>query len=333
MPASSSRVSKRILITGASGFVGANLARRAVGDGHEVHLLLRATHRNWRLRSLADSTATHTVDLKDRRAVQRAVTAIRPHWVFHLAAYGAYSTQTALERMVATNVWGCVHLLDACRDAGAESFVNAGSSSEYGHKDHATREDEALEPNSHYAITKAAATHYCQLTARTHDVNAITVRLYSVYGPLEEPTRLIPTLIVHGRQGQLPPLVSPHTSRDFVYVDDAVDAMMTLAAAPSVPRGAIYNVCTGVQTTMREVVDLARGAMHVTAEPAWETMPERAWDTSVWVGSPARLEREIGWRAPTGFADGFRRTLQWLQGEPELLQMYQDTILRLTPHA
>jgi len=326
-------MSKRVLITGASGFVGANLARRAVGDGHEVHLLLRAAHRNWRLQGLTESTAIHTVDLKDRRAVQRAVAAIRPHWVFHLAAYGGYSTQTALERMVGTNVWGCVHLLDASRDAGAEAFVNAGSSSEYGHKDHATREDEALEPNSHYAITKAAATHYCQLTARANDVNAITVRLYSVYGPLEEPTRLIPTLIVRGRHGQLPPLVSPHTARDFVYVDDAVDAMMTLAAAPSVPRGAIYNVCTGVQTTMREVVDLARAAMRVPAEPAWGTMPERAWDTNVWVGSPARLEREIGWRAPTDLAEGFHRTLQWLQGEPEHLQMYQDAILKLTPHA
>jgi dolichol-phosphate mannosyltransferase len=326
-------MSKRVLITGASGFVGANLAHRAVRDGHEVHLLLRAAHREWRLRSLADSAATHTVDLKDRRAVQRAVAAIRPHWVFHLAAYGAYATQTALERMVATNVWGCVHLLDACQDAGVEAFINAGSSSEYGYKDHAAREDEALEPNSHYAITKAAATHYCQFTARANDVNAVTVRLYSVYGPLEEPARLIPTLIVHGLHGQLPPLVSPHTSRDFVYVDDAVDAMLTLAAAPAVPRGAIYNVCTGVQTSMREVVDLARGTMHVPDEPAWGTMPQRAWDTSVWIGSPSRLEREIGWRAPTGFATGFRRTLQWLQGEREHLQRYEESILKITPHA
>src|SRR5687768_5945066 len=325
--------SKRVLITGASGFVGANLARRALSDGHEVHLLLRAAHEDWRLRTLSDSTVTHTVDLKDRRVVQRAVTAIRPHWVFHLAAYGAYATQTTLERMVGTNIWGCIHLLDACHDAGVEAFINAGSSSEYGHLDHAASENDRLEPNSHYAITKATATHYCQFTARAKNVNAVTVRLYSVYGPFEAPGRLIPTLMVHGLHGQLPPLVSPQTARDFVYVDDAVDAMMTLAAAPSVPRGAIYNVCTGVQTTMREVVDLARAAMRVPAEPAWGTMPERAWDTNVWVGSPARLEREIGWRAPTDLAEGFHRTLQWLQGEPEHLQMYQDAILKLTPHA
>src|SRR5688500_14909888 len=185
MRASSSRMTKRVLITGGSGFVGANLARRAVGDGHEVHLLLRAAHRNWRLQGLTESTAIHTVDLKDRRAVQRAVAAIRPHWVFHLAAYGGYSTQTALERMVGTNVWGCVHLLVAARDARAEDLVDAGPCSVHGHKAHATREGEVLGPNSHCDVIKAAATHDCQLIARAHDGNAIPVRLYSVYGPLE----------------------------------------------------------------------------------------------------------------------------------------------------
>ena len=73
--------------------------------------------------------------------------------------------------------------------------------------------------------------------------------------------------------------------------------------------------------------------MHVRDEPAWGTMPERAWDTSVWVGSPSRLEREIGWRAPTDFAAGFRRTLQWLQGEREHQQRYEESILKTTPHA
>jgi dolichol-phosphate mannosyltransferase len=320
-------LSKRVLITGASGFVGANLARRAASDGHEVHLLLRAAHDGWRLRNLPDSTVTHTADLKDRRAVHRVVAAIRPHWVFHLAAYGAYAAQTELDRMVATNVWGCVHLLDACQDAGVEAFINAGSSSEYGHLDHAAAEEDRLEPNSHYAITKAAATHYCQFTARAKDTNAVTVRLYSVYGPFEAPGRLIPALMVHGLRGQLPPLVSPQTARDFVYVDDAVDAMLHLAASPAVPRGSVYNVCTGVQTSVGDVVAIARGLMNVPAEPAWGSMPSRAWDTSLWTGSPEKIATEVGWRASTGVADGLHRTLQWLQAEPRRLQFYEERIL------
>ena len=97
--------------------------------------------------------------------------------------------------MVETNLLGCAALVDACAEVGFESFVQTGSSSEYGYKDHAAREDDLAQPNSHYAITKLAATHYCQLAARLHNLNIVTVRLYSVYGPYEEPTRLIPTLI------------------------------------------------------------------------------------------------------------------------------------------
>src|SRR5262249_5612399 len=143
------------------------------------------------------------------------------------------ATQTGIDRMMATNFMGCVNLLDACAEIGVESFVQTGSSSEYGYKDHPPAEDEALEPNSHYAVTKAAATHYCQFTARQHNLHAVTTRLYSIYGPWEEPTRLIPTLIIRGLKGNLPPLVSPRTARDFVYVDDAVEALLQVASQTS----------------------------------------------------------------------------------------------------
>jgi len=326
-------LSTRVLITGASGFVGSNLARRALRDGHDVHLLLRPGYDGWRLHGLDEATVVHVVDLEDRPAVHDAVAAIRPEWVFHLAAYGAYSTETTLERMVSTNVLGCANLLDACVNAGVGAFINAGSSSEYGYTDRAAREDDALQPNSHYAITKAAATHYCQFAARAKDVNAITVRLYSVYGPFEEPSRFFPALIVHGLHGQLPPLVAAETARDFIYVDDAVDAMVTLAAAPSVPRGAIYNVCTGIQTRIADVVTEARRQMNIRAEPAWAGMPRRSWDTSTWVGSPAKLEREVGWRASADVATGLRKTLRWFEQNPEQLPFYEQHISTLPVRA
>jgi dolichol-phosphate mannosyltransferase len=303
-------VSKRILITGAGGFVGANLARRILRDGHEVHLLLRPGHQTWRLAEIRADVRAHEADLADSAAVSAAVRRSRPDWVFHLAAYGAYPAQQGLERMVATNLLGCASLLDACAAQGVEAFLNAGSSSEYGFKDHAPHEDEALEPNSHYAITKAAATHYCRHAALSRDVNAVTVRLYSVYGPWEDPNRLIPTLIANGLRGELPPLVSPEIARDFVYVDDAVDAMVRVARS-NVRRGSVYNICTGHQTSLREAVDIARRLMKVPAEPVWASMPERSWDTNVWVGTGEKLAREVGWRAETAFATGLARTVDW----------------------
>ena len=295
---------KRVLVTGASGFVGANLVRRLLHDGHETHLLLRPSHQSWRLKEIAGDVRVHDADLENRESVRRVVTSSRPDWVFHLAAYGAYPSQTGLPRMLSTNLIGCAALLDASAETGVETFLHTGSSSEYGFKDHAPSEDELLEPNSHYAITKAAATHYCQCVARARNLNAVTVRLYSIYGPFEEPSRFIPTLIRLGLQGTLPPLASPRIARDFVYVDDAVNAMLQVAAAPSIPRGAIYNVCTGVQSTLADVVAIARKLMNISAEPVWSSMPDRSWDTDCWVGSPQRIEREIGWRAQTTLESG-----------------------------
>jgi len=304
---------KRVLVTGASGFVGANLVRRLLKDGHEAHLLLRPSHQSWRLEEIAGDVHLHEADLQDSDGVRRVVLTAQPDWVFHLAAYGAYPDQTSLPHMVATNLLGCATLVDACAETGVESFVYAGSSSEYGFKDHAAVEHEVLEPNSHYAITKAAATHYCQCVALERNLNAVTVRLYSIYGPFEEPSRLIPTLILHGLRGMLPPLASPATGRDFVYVDDAVDAMLQVAAAPSIQRGAIYNICTGVQSTLADVVAVGRKLMKISAEPVWSTMPDRSWDTDRWVGSPHRIEKEIGWRAQTMLEEGLKKTIRWFK--------------------
>jgi dolichol-phosphate mannosyltransferase len=305
---------RRCLITGASGFVGANLARRLLWDGYETHVLLRPGHQSWRLIDIAASLHAHKADLTDQEAIHRTVELVRPDWVFHLAAYGAYSSQTGFARMADVNLTGTAALLDACAARGVEAFIYTGSSSEYGYKNHAPREDELLEPNSHYAITKAAATHYCQFTARRSGVNAIVVRLYSIYGPYEEPSRLIPTLIAYGLQGQLPPLVSPAVARDFVHVDDAVDGLIALAQ--SVRPGAIYNLCTGVQTSMATVVETARKLIGIAVEPVWSSMEQRSWDTDIWVGSPDALEKDVGWRARIDFTAGLQRTIDWFHHAP-----------------
>jgi nucleoside-diphosphate-sugar epimerase len=311
---------KRVLVTGASGFVGANLARRLHGDGHELHLLLRDPSRAWRIEDFADSVAVHVADIADRAAAIRVVRSIRPDWVFNLAAHGAYSSQTDFGLMVAANVTGCVALLDACVETGVEAFVHTGSSSEYGRKDHAGREDEPLQPESRYAITKAAATHCCQLAARQHGINAITLRLYSIYGPFEEPSRLIPALIAYGSRNRLPPLVSRRSAHDFVHVHDAVEALLRAASMKAPAPGAVFNICSGIQHDLESVVECARRLMNIDAEPVWSQMPGRPWDTDVWVGSPSLFKKVSGWQCTIGFEAGLRQTIEWFADSPPALR-------------
>jgi len=308
-------VRRRVLLTGGTGFVGANLVRRLLADGHAVHLVVRPERSLWRLAGIRDDVKLHQASLEDRAAVERVVRRARPEWIFHLAAHGAYSWETDLDRILAVNLLGTVNLVRACLRTGFDAFVNAGSSSEYGFKKRAPTEREWVEPNSHYAIAKVAATHFCRFTARSERVSIATLRLYSVYGPWEEPGRLVPTLIVQGLAGRLPALVEPRIARDYVYVDDVCDAFVRAAATPHPEPGPVFNVGTGTQTRLREVVAVARRVLGVAERPRWGSMPNRQWDTSVWRSDSRAIRRALGWTPRYTFERGFRRMVTWMREE------------------
>lgn len=313
---------RRALVTGADGFVGANLVQRLLADGHAVTAVGRPGGSRWRLEGLRGQVERGDVDLLDRAEVATLVTATTPDWVFHLAAYGAYPWQTDAARILESNALATVTLVEACQAAQCGAFVHAGSSSEYGLKDHPPSEDEVLEPNSAYAVGKAAATNYCAQVARTGRLNAVTLRLYSVYGAYEEPRRLIPRIVVAGLEGRLPPLAAPDTARDFVNVDDVVRALIMAAEHPSHNPGAVYNIGSGRQTQLRELVSLARELFGVAAEPEWGSAPARSWDTSTWVADPSRAARELGWTASTDLAAGLQSTAAWLRASPDIWETY-----------
>lgn len=298
--------------------MGANLARELAREGFEVHLLVRPQHKAWRLADIREKFVWHVGHLEARQAVREIVQGARPDWVFHLAAYGAYSWETDANRIAETNLIGMINLLDACVDAGVEAFVNAGSSSEYGLKDHAPTETEPLEPNSTYAVTKAAATMYCRHVATIRRVNAVTLRLYSVYGPFEDAGRLVPRLVVMGMGGRLPPLANPAIARDYVYVSDVYRAFL-LAAESNRNRGAVYNLGTGIQTSLAEIVETARRVLNITEMPHWGTMDARGWDTHVWVADNHKIGTELGWTAEYSLEAGLQETWKWFRENPKLV--------------
>lgn len=319
---------KRAIVTGATGFVGANLTRRLLQAGHEVHLLVRPSYRPWRIAAIRDDLRLHEIRFADLEELGRVIGAIRPDWIFHLAVHGAYSAQTELHQIVDTNILGTINLIQASIKVGFEAFVNSGSSSEYGFKDHAPAEQELLEPNSYYAVTKASATLFCRYSAQSRGMHMPTLRLYSVYGPFEEPTRLMPALILCGLKGELPPLVNPETARDYIYIDDVVDAYLLAAAHPGQELGAVYNLGTGSQTSLREVVEVARRILRIPIEPAWGSMSNRQWDTHVWIADNRKICESLAWRPRYTFERGFSTLANWFHHNPALLQFYYERQLR-----
>jgi nucleoside-diphosphate-sugar epimerase len=266
--------------------------RWLLGEGRDVVALVRPGGDPWRLEGLGVDVVE--ADVRDGVPGDFDL-------VYHLAAHGAYSWQEDEATIRETNVGGTENALAAGR-----RVVVAGSSSEYGRKPHAPAEDEPLEPNSPYAAAKAEA------TALALARGAVVLRVYSAYGPWEEPNRLIPTLLARGLAGELPPLVSPSVARDFVHVDDVCTAFALAARAQP---GRVYNVGSGRQTTVEEVVWVTRGLLDLEAEPEWGSMPDRRWDTETWVANPQRIRKELGWEARVALEEGLARTLEWLRSE------------------
>lgn len=304
------------LVTGAGGFVGAALCASLLAESLPVIGVVRPGEESWRLKdpSLAGLDIVRS-DIGSESFLG-LVRELRPTRVFHLAAHGAYSWQTDAPNIVATNLTATIQLADTLARTGCcEAFVHTGSSSEYGFKNEPHRETDRIEPNSVYAVTKAAATNYLAHLRRTKALAAVTTRLFSIYGPFEDQSRLIPQVVVQALGGKLPPFASPEIARDFVYVDDAVRCLRAVAdaLATGTDTGEVVNVSSGVELTLRDVAALAQMVFPNVAPPTWGSYEARSWDTNKWCGDPSHTSRRIGWSATTSLADGLKYFADWIR--------------------
>ncbi len=320
-------MNERFFVTGSTGFVGACLTRKLVEIGCEVHVLVREAAKMWRLRGIEDKLHIHRGDLNDAEQLRNLISDIEPTVIYHLAVHGAYPTQNDADQIILTDVFGTWNLLKACAEVDYKVFINTGSSSEYGSKQSAMRESDLLEPNSYYAVAKAAQSLVCQhmATADRRPIN--TFRLFSVYGPYEEPSRLVPTVIRRCMAGQSLDMVSPDTARDFIHVDDVVAAYLQVGQL-NLQCGQVFNIGTGIQSTMREVVRAAMQSTHSTVKVSWGSMPARNWDTETWFADISKVRRVLKWTPKISLAAGIEKTTAWHR---EMESMEQNNAVVMNP--
>ena len=307
------RLQGPILVLGGSGFIGANLFRALLKSRDDVY---GTAHHSpaWRLEGLPEKRVL-AVDLLVDANLDKLLEDVRPRTVFDCVAYGAYSFETESPLIYQTNFLLTAKLLSRLEARGISRYLHAGSSSEYGDNAAAPREDAPPEPNSDYAVSKAACANLIRYYGRKKKLPCANLRLYSVYGPLEDSSRLIPALVRRGLEGGYPDFVDPETSRDFVYVDDAsesfVDAALNLKEEDY---GESFNVGSGRKTTIRDVAAAAKEVFSLSSEANFRSMPERRWDVADWFASTEKTEKRLGWKASTSLRDGLQATADWYKG-------------------
>lgn len=296
------------LVTGVGGFIGAHLAARLVADGWTVAGIVRPGSGTARFAALGLEGKVEVIeaDLADPEATSMAARTADPDIAFLLAAGRAKGTRDERSRTAAVNAAGALWLVEAlgrrCR-----AVVRLGSSTEYGQVDGATDEAAPLQPRGFFGATKAAGSLLMVAAAAERDMRAAVLRPFQVYGPLDHPGRLVPRALWAAREGHPLPLTGPGRRRDWVYVDDVVDAVVRAAVADHLPPGQVVNVGTGRQSTNEELVSEVERVTGRRVEVAIGGHPGREWDTASWVCDPSLARRLLGWEAKIDLAGGLAR--------------------------
>lgn len=305
------------LITGAAGFIGAHLTRRLVDAGIDVHAVCRPGADVARLASGRPQLTAHVADVRDRDALRRVVETIRPDTVFHLAAAAMKAgVAPPADVAVAANVVGTVNLIDACDAVDYACLVNTGDALEYGPGPGAGRESEPCRPATVDGVTKLCATLYAAAVARQRQRPIVTLRLFSIYGPGDDPRRLVPRVVEAALTNAPVRLSRPDIARDYLYVDDVVDLYLAVAGHGERLGGEVLNAASGRVTTIAEIVTTVRDLTGSTGEARWGSYPAAPHDASTWTADLTKTLAAVPWQPRTSLEEGLRRTITAARPSP-----------------
>lgn len=302
-----------VFVFGAGGFIGVNLLKSLLEIRADVYGISQSPSNNWRLSRLAiPKKNLIQLDINSADQLEKVIKKYNPQTIFNLAAYGAYSKQQDYKKIYTTNFNSTVTLLEILKKNKFSVYIQAGSQSEYGLNCAGPIESEELIPNSHYAVSKVADFYVLKYFGLVEKLPVMQLRLYSAYGPWEEPDRLMPMVISSGRNGDYPKLSDGELSRDFIYVKDIVNAFI-IAAAKIKQRnfGKAYNIATGKKTKIKDLAKLIQNMFNIEKDPVFGTFQKKTWDLGDWFGNSSLFEKEFQWKAKTSLVDGIEENVQW----------------------
>jgi len=299
------------LVTGGAGFIGSHLVDALVAAGHPVRVLddLSTGQRD----NLPASVELINGSVTDVAAVTAAVQGVDA--VFHLAAMA--SVARSLEDPLlchAICATGTLNVLDAARKAGVRRVVYAASSSAYGSASDPAGQDEEtpLRPLSPYAAAKLAGEHYLEAFAASYGLETVRLRFFNIFGPrqrADSPYSGVIAIFAAALAAGRTPMIhgDGQQARDFVYVSNAVQALMKAAEVPGVS-GRVYNVGTGRSVNLLELVAALNRVLGTSVTPTHG--PARAGDVRFSLAKIERIRRELGYEPTVSFEDGLRRTIE-----------------------
>jgi UDP-glucose 4-epimerase len=304
------------LITGIAGFIGSSLARSVLAQGDQVRGIDNlSTGNRENLAEIAGQVDFREADLLDLETVHSACAGV--DYIFHEAAIPSVP-KSVIDPLGSNraNVDATVNVLAAAKDAKVKRVVYAASSSAYG--DTPTlpkREDMPPNPISPYAVAKLASEYYMTSFYRCYGLETVCLRYFNIFGPRQDPTSpysgVLAKFITQMLQGETPTILGDgKQSRDFTYIDNAVNANLLAAKAPAAEvAGRVFNVATGRRVDLNETFAILKQIIGFPGDVKYG--PERAGDVKHSLADMARAEKHLCYKPSVNFEEGLRLTIEW----------------------
>lgn len=296
-----------VLLTGATGFIGAHVARRLLADGDTVCALIRGRSSLWRLQGVEGRIRVATCDLFDTDGVRRTVADVRPELCVHLAwcaTPGTYLHDVDNIRFASASL----ELARALVDAGCRRMVGVGTCLEYEARQSPLDESVPLRPSSLYAASKLGLGLMLDYLGRRQGMSVAWTRLFFQYGPTEDARRLVPFVIEALLRGERAHVSEGRQVRDFLHVEDVADAIVAVARSDA--QGPV-NVGSGHPVTVRDLVSHIGRLLGRGAQIVYGARPQDPLDPPFLCADNGRLTQLTGWRPRYDLEHGLSHTIAW----------------------
>lgn len=299
----------RVLLTGASGFVGSHVLIELLEQEIPVAILLRSSSDVWRIQSHLDQVTIIRGELTRTDQILPQISKFSPDTLINLAWNGVENKFRNDSKQITENLKLIEILFEIAKNSGIRSFIGIGSQAEYGPRNAITGEEDETLPSTLYGVAKLSAFHLLKVLCQANDIRFAWLRIFSSYGPKDNPDWFIPYLIKQFLIHETPKLTKGEQLWDYIYVSDAANAIIKVANTHAAT--GVFNLGSGKINTVKYIAETIRDIINPTLPIDFGAIPYRSDQVMHLQANVKRLEKMVGWQPAVSLEDGIEKTIEW----------------------